>query len=305
MTEALVMAPRPAIAGPAYYLVHGVLVEVTSDVPAARAGVFRSYGAFKIPGDPDPTASARFAVARVSARVDGQRFRLIDHRGQSALVATTTDATIGLLDRVVQAVLDRLATLGVIGTHAGVVEFGERAVLLAGRSGSGKSTLTLGLVRRGAGWLTDELALIAPDDRTVLPYPRALHVSPETLALLPELAHLQDRPRYDLGGGSEWSVTPEDVAIALQARLSGPAPLALIVLLDGDPDPRRDPDIRPVSPALATMELLRGTPAAAEDFERTMRRLTAIAERVSCVRLRVGELDRSALAVREHLRSLA
>ena len=289
-------------AGPARrarFAIHDIDLTVETDIDVAADAVSMSYAAFALPDMAPDRAGFRLGAWR-----DGDRFRLIDHLGREAVVADETQAMLGLLDRVVAAVLDRLGGRGIVGTHAGVVEIRERAVLLAGRSGRGKSTLTLGLVRRGAGWLTDELALIAGDDRTVLPYPRALHVSPATVGLLPELGFLHERPRHDLGGGSEWSVVPEDLERAFGARRSGPTPLALVVLLDGDPDPTRDPEISPVSPALAAMELLRGTPAATRDFEGTMRRLSTIAGHVACVRLRAGELDRTAAAVGNVLAAL-
>ena len=53
------------------------------------------------------------------------------------------------------------------------------------------------------------------------------------------------------------------------------------------------------------MELLRGTPAAADDFAGTMRRLSDIAVRVATARLRVGELDRTAALVGDWLREAA
>jgi hypothetical protein len=285
---------------PARYAIHGVELRVETDVPAAAEAVAISYGAFTIgPDHPPPATGVSISALRV-----GDRIRLTDHQGRAAFVATETNAVLGLLDRVVMAVLERLRWQGILGTHAGVVEVDGRAVLLSGRSGRGKSTLTLGLLRRGAGWLTDELALIAADDVTVLPYPRALHVSPATAGLLPELAFLHARPRHDLGGGSEWSVVPADLARAFGTRPAGPVRLAAILLLDGDPDPGRAPQIDRVAPALATMELMRGTPAAAEDFAGTMRRLSDIAAGVVTARLRVGELDRTAVLVGDWLRAL-
>jgi hypothetical protein len=282
------------------YAIHGIDLHVEADHAAAAEAVAISYGAFAV----GPDLPALGDVVTISALRTGGRVRLTDHRGRVAFVNTETSAVLGLLDRVVMAVLERLHARGILGTHAGVVDIAGRAVLLAGRSGRGKSTLTLGLVRRGAGWLTDELALIGDDDVTVLPYPRALHVSPATAGLLPELAFLHDRPRHDLGGESEWSVTPADLARAFGTRDAGPARLAAILLLDGAPDPDRAPEITRVAPALATMELLRGTPAAADDFAGTMRRLSDIAVGVATARLRVGELDRTAALVGDWMRAL-
>jgi hypothetical protein len=277
-----------------------VELRVHADHAAAAEAVAISYGAFAI----GPDHPALLDRAAISARQAGDRVRLEDHRGRVTFVEGETAAVLGLLDRVVMAVLERLHSRGILGTHAGVVEVDGRAVLLSGRSGRGKSTLTLGLLRRGAGWLTDELALIGPDDVTILPYPRALHVSPATAALLPELSFLLERPRHDLGAESEWSVTPADLLRAFGTRPAAPARLAAILLLDGAPDPGRAPEIARVAPALATMELMRGTPVAADDFAGTMRRLSEISAGVVTGRLRVGELDRTAALVGDWLRAL-
>lgn len=300
LASATTLATEVSPAGSARFAIHGIDLHVEADIPAAAEAVAMSYGAFAI----GPEHPALVDDATISARRTGSRIRLADHRGRITFVTDETAAVLGLLDRVVMAVLERLHARGILGTHAGVVEIDGRAVLLAGRSGRGKSTLTLGLVRRGAGWLTDELALVSADDVTVLPYPRALHVSPVTAGLLPELAFLHDRARHDLGGESEWSVTPADLARAFGTRPAGPAALAAILLLDGDPDPGREPVITSVAPALATMELLRGTPAAADDFVGTMRRLSHMAGRVATARLRVGELDQTARLVSDWLPAL-
>jgi hypothetical protein len=285
-----------ATAGPkapqifARYAVHGVEIDVATDVEAASDAVAMSYAAFRMGDEQRPLAECVMLTA--TATPDG--IRLEDHRHRVGFALDERSAVLGLLDRVVMAVLDRLRLHGILGTHAGVVEIDGRAVLLSGRSGRGKSTLTLGLVRRGAGWLTDELALIGPDDRTILPYPRALHVSPATAALLPELSFLHERPRHDLGGGSEWSVSSADLARAFATGAASPTRLAAILLLDQEPDIEREPEIIRVAPALATMELMRGTPAAAGDFAGTMRRLSDVTAGVATARLRTGELDRTA-----------
>ncbi len=275
------------------YRVHGVDIRVSGDATGATSAVARSYGAFAV-----PLEAISAGAARLSATVARGGYRLVDHHGRPVFTTDETQAALGLLDRVVVVVLDRLAARGILGLHAGVVEIDGRAVILAGRSGRGKTTLTLALVRGGAGWLTDELALVDGDDRTMLPYPRAMHVSPGTRALLPELSFLDGRPRHDLGGGAEWSVTADDLERAFGARRVGATPLGAIVLLDGAPEPDAAPRLEPVIPALATMELLRGTPAAEVDFEATIARLGRIAAGVPCLRLRPGELNATADAVR-------
>lgn len=279
----------------ARFRVHGLSIGVRSDEPAVIETVRRSYAAFASrPGDGEP-----------SVWIDARRPRPSDTRGpipaqraRQLEIATV----LGALDGFVMAVVAGLDERGILGTHAGVVVIDGRAVLLAGPSGRGKSTLTLALVRDGARWLTDELALIDADGRTVLPYPRALHVSPATVDLLPELDFLRRRPRYALGADSEWSVSVEDLHSAFEATVADPTPLGLIVLLDERGSVEEEPLITPATSADATFALLRGTPAAVRDFAGTMRRLGQIASGVAVVRLRATDPARTSAAIHAHLR---
>lgn len=284
------LAPAPPDAPRAVrYEIHGLGIAVESASSVASDAVEASYGSFRsdrpVGTPPD---------LHVALRRSERGYRLTGHDGTTEEVAHERTAVVGLFDLVIRAALDGLARRGILGLHAGAVALRGGGAILAGASGRGKSTLTLGLLRRGADLLSDEMALIAPDDRTLLPYPRSAHVRDDTLALLPELAGARRRPRYDLGGGSEWVVTAGDVARAFGAGIAGPVPLRAIALLDGRPDPDRRPTLTPVGPAIAAVELARGTPAAAVDFTGTLRRLTAVTSEVPCARLTVGRLDATA-----------
>jgi HprK-related kinase A len=71
--------------------------------------------------------------------------------------------------------------------HSAVVEKDGRAVLLAGPPGSGKSTLGAALV--GSKWrlLSDELALVRPEDARIAPIPRPVALKGESIALIRNL----------------------------------------------------------------------------------------------------------------------
>jgi hypothetical protein len=276
------------------YAIHGVTFAVETDVPVASRAIADSYGVFADPNAAEP--SDRLILTRV-----GDDYRLVDRDGSTRSAHAEQAAVVGLFDMVVHTVLDGLRAQGLLSIHAGVVAFPEGAVILAGASGRGKSTLTLALVRMGGALLTDEMAVIATDDRRVLPFPRGLHVRPDTLAMFPELDFVQRRQRYDIGGGNEWAIRAEDLAAAFGAVVGGPTPLAGIVVLDDVPDPGRPTELTTLSAAVAGLELLRGTPAAATDFAGTMQRLGAITAGVPCARLRMGPLDDSARAVRAWL----
>jgi hypothetical protein len=58
--------------------------------------------------------------------------------------------------------------------HAGAVAWRGRGIVLPGASRSGKTTLVAELVRAGAGYLSDEFAVIRGD--RVVPYPKPLSV---------------------------------------------------------------------------------------------------------------------------------
>lgn len=69
--------------------------------------------------------------------------------------------------------------------HGAVVIDGRGAHVLTGRSGAGKSTTCWGLLHRGFGYLSDELAPIRLTDLAVLPFPRALCTKREPPAGFP------------------------------------------------------------------------------------------------------------------------
>lgn len=68
--------------------------------------------------------------------------------------------------------------------HAAVVERDGRAVLLPAVSGAGKSTLCAGLVLHGWRLISDELALIRPDDGRLVPLPRLVSLKNESIDVI-------------------------------------------------------------------------------------------------------------------------
>jgi HprK-related kinase A len=67
--------------------------------------------------------------------------------------------------------------------HAGTVEKDGRALILTGHSGAGKSTLAALLGERGWRFMGDEFALLDPDDGLLHPFPRAISLKNQALAL--------------------------------------------------------------------------------------------------------------------------
>jgi len=111
------------------------------------------------------------------------------HLSVDDVVAASASQIISLVPDLIrvldEAVVQRLTTLRAV--HAGVVVWGERALLLPGVSHAGKSSLVAELLRHGATYFSDEYALIDSEGR-VHPYPRPMLLrngSPDQVPVLP------------------------------------------------------------------------------------------------------------------------
>ena len=268
-----------------WYSVLGVPVAVSSNVVGALECVDATYAAFRHP----PGALAEVFVVRLLQWEEA--FLVADSHGYQRRWPDAHTALLDLLDRIVHGVLVRLHAQGIYAIHAGAVVYNGAALIIAGRSGQGKTTLVLGLLRRGLGLLSDEFAIADSAQPLILPYRRSLHIRPGTPDLIPELSFLHDQPQQRLGGGIEWSLTPDQLARALPCGLASAAPLRHVLLLDGPPQPQAEPALVPISAALAAIELLRGTWAASVDFTGGLARIGRLLDGVTCARLRAGALD--------------
>jgi hypothetical protein len=269
-----------------WYSVLGIPIAITSDEPDALLRVDETYAAFRVA----PVVGGE-AIALRLLRLPGETAYGVSDAAGLRRWPTYQDALLDLFDRLVHALLERLLAQGIYVVHAGAIVFRGGALALAGRSGQGKTTLTLGLLRCGLGLLSDEFAVIEPDERLLQPYHRSLHVRPGTPELIPELRFLHQRPRHELGGGSEWALTPGDLEAALPGCLATAAPLRYVLLLEGTPSADRTPAITPIPAALAALELLRGAWAASVDFEGTLAQIGRLLDGVPCARLRTGTLE--------------
>jgi len=93
-----------------------------------------------------------------------------------------------------------------IFVHAGVVEWKGRAIILPGQSHHGKSTLVSELIRIGAGYMSDEFAILDKDG-FVHPFDRDLAM------------------RFD-GGEVQVDVSPDQFG---SKRISGPLPAGMVL----------------------------------------------------------------------------
>lgn len=72
--------------------------------------------------------------------------------------------------------------------HAAVIEKDRQAVIMPGFPGSGKSTLCAALVHRGWRLLSDELALISPEDGLLSALARPVGLKNESIEIIREFA---------------------------------------------------------------------------------------------------------------------
>lgn len=136
----------------------GVTVELTGEVPAT---LVRALGDLA-----DPAGIPRASIRCVS---QGGRWSVVtsDHR---VLAVASSDAELptAAVTALNRLVLDLDADR--LHLHAAALEVGGRGLLICGRSGAGKSTLAAALVRRGASYLSDELAPLGAGTRSVAAY---------------------------------------------------------------------------------------------------------------------------------------
>lgn len=119
--------------------------------------------------------------------------------------------------------------------HAGVVEIGGRGHLLVGLPGAGKTSVVAILVRGGAGYLSDEVAVLDPEAGTVHPFALPLAVKPWTARAIETLP----RARLTVSDGGIRYLLPT-------RRVPKAVPIDSLVLLD------------PAVPATAVAEMPRG-----------------------------------------------
>jgi hypothetical protein len=148
--------------------------------------------------------------------------------------------------------------------HAGVVGWGNFAIVIPGRSLAGKSTLVAALIRAGASYYSDEFAVIDKQGR-VHPYARPLQMREEGSH------HQTARPVEEFG-----------------ARVaSKPLPVKLILVTRFKPGAHWRP--RQLSPGIGVLKLLDNTISARRSPAEALRTLKQVVAKAQIVRSSRGE----------------
>ncbi|MDQ2779390.1 MAG: HprK-related kinase A [Pseudomonadota bacterium] len=107
-----------------------------------------------------------------------------------------------------------------LNLHAAALERGGRGLILPAPPGSGKSTLCAGLTLRGWRLLSDELAMVSPQDGWITPLARPVSLKNASIDVIRafEPAAVLNRPTHDTVKGtvSHMQVPPAHVARAAE-----------------------------------------------------------------------------------------
>ena len=171
--------------------------------------------------------------------------------------------------------------------HAAVVCRGGAGVILPGSPGSGKSTLAAGLLARGWKYLSDEFALIEPESRLLMPYPKAICVKAGSFNVLGELGLPLDLDRI-LHKGAKGPVSlldPLAVRGDAVAACSRPRFIVFPRYVPG-----ASPSIEPMRPARAAFELIQVSFNFAKFRRAGFALVAALCRRADCLSLTCGDL---------------
>ena len=108
--------------------------------------------------------------------------------------------------------------------HAAVVERDGMAMIMTGPSGSGKSTLCAALTARGWRLLSDEIAIVRPEDCMLVPNPRPISLKNNSIDLIQRLApdaHFSQR-YFGTGNGTVAFMRAQKRDIARDDELAVP-----------------------------------------------------------------------------------
>jgi hypothetical protein len=239
-----------------------------------------TYGAFRVPPGPAEItvrvhgeSCARPVPGRVTIESGGQR--------------RTWQGSGPVLPPLATPPLDRLTYL-----HGAAVARAGHAVLLLGGPHAGKTLLALSVVARGAKLLADGLLPLDSDDLLVAPFPEAVRLRREELAVLAiDPAHPAFVPFHTSAGSVEWRADP---AALLGQRAGREAACAAAVVFLQPTARATAPRLEPLPPEQALQLVPRHLHGPAPDLERMQPTVARLCRQVPAFTLTSGLPDRTA-----------
>lgn len=270
-----------------HYRIGPVALTLRSAVPGVVDEYHRLYRRHEMPG-PSVGAFRIEVAARRSPRTGRRHFHILANGEQTATVRRK-DRILSHVEAAINVLIARHLPR-YLQVHASALSWKGAGVLFPGSPGAGKSTLAAALLARGWSYATDEFALIDPDTRRLVPYPRALSIKQGSVAVLRRLG----LPVDDAVTCTTDAKGPIRCLDPLRVRadaLARPGPIRLIVF------PRyargRAPSIEPMTRAEAVFEMSRVCFNFLKFRARGVELLVDVVRRARCYRLRTGDPDRS------------
>jgi hypothetical protein len=168
-----------------------------------------------------------------------------------------------------------------VALHAGAVGWHDRSILVAGRSGSGKTALVAWFVDNGFDYLSDELAVLLPEERIVA-FPRPLVVKRGARAAVAALAVAK--------GGRALSAGDNTIlALPGGKQAKDGRPCRFIILAEFAAGVELS--IEPISQAQTVVRLMECNLNARNLADHGLAAIKALAMAVPAVRLRYGDFE--------------
>lgn len=239
------------------------LAALFSDLPAAEGSVAHEY---RLEG---PDEDERWV-----ARLDGD---LIEEAGDRARALAL------LLWRINRGVIEDTDDLVLL--HSGGVVVDGRAVLIAGDMEVGKTTLVAGILRAGAGYLSDEAVGLAFGDDDVRGYAKPLSLDPGSWPLFPELEPTVPGPVLAFLP-HQWQVRASSLPGVDVVRRAPPAAVVLPRFRPGAPL-----ELERLPGADALLRLSSCVFPTSIDRRRIVERLARLLSRARCYELTYSDLE--------------
>lgn len=208
----------------------------------------------------------------------GQRF--ITEKAEELLTTLEWDVY-----RLIRSYLDPFYLI-----HAGAVARGGVGWILYAPSGRGKSTLVAGLLSQGFQYLSDEIAVLDPHSRAILPFPKALSFEEEPRHLgLPPGPEIEGIA-YQMGGKRwrSWQIDPRVIGPALPPVGSSFPPRFLVKVAY---DPKGKSRLTRMSKARTVMELIKSSFNFDRHRGQGVDLLAHLAEECECLSLSMSCLE--------------
>jgi HprK-related kinase A len=160
-------------------------VSIRSPIPVVRLGLSRLYADYELAPEGDRFVDFHVEVARARRWPRPQCVFRSD--GLEPFTPLGQDEAFALLEWGLNWCITGYSHTW-LTVHSAVLEREGHALLLPAPPGSGKSTLCAGLMLDGWRLLSDEMALMEPDSRVVVPSPRPISLKNKSIEVIRTLS---------------------------------------------------------------------------------------------------------------------